>query len=87
MKRARGRLAPAVLLVLLVPPAALPGCSGSGSARQILETARLEEKQNAPDHARKLYRELVERYAGSPEATEAAARLREIDSPEARPPS
>jgi TolA-binding protein len=55
----------------------MSACSGGG-AGQLLETAELEEKQNAVEHARKLYREVVERYPGSPEAERAAARLREL---------
>ncbi len=54
--------------------AALAGCGGSGAA-DLLETARLEELQNNPAHARQLYEEIVAKYPGTPQATTAAERL------------
>ncbi len=57
-----------VLLALL-----LAGCGES--ARALLETAQLEETQNAPERARALYERIVREHPGTPEAREAAARL------------
>ena len=57
--------------------AVLAACSGGGAA-QLLETARFEEVQKNLPHARKLYREIVEKYPDGPQAAEARARLAEI---------
>lgn len=65
---------PLIGLVLLL---ALGGCGGDGAA-ELLETARLEELQNNPTHARQLYQEIVDKYPGTPQAGTAAARLREM---------
>ena len=79
MMRMRGPLRGAIVasLALSLASAATLSCSGR-SASEILETAQLEEKQNALDHARKLYREVIEKYPGTPEAAQAKARLEAI---------
>ncbi len=85
MKRMRGPLRGVIAASLVLTLAGiatvttLSACSGR-SASEILETAQLEEKQNALDHARKLYREVIEKYPGTPEAAQAKARLDEIGS-------
>jgi len=56
--------------------AVLAGCGGG--ARELLDTARLEEVQNNPTHARELYEELVRRYPETPEARTAGERLRAL---------
>lgn len=43
-----------------------------------METAALEEQQSNPAHARELYREVVERFPGTPQAAKAGERLREL---------
>ena len=58
---------------------ALLGC-GSG-AKELLDTARLEEVQNNPTHARELYQELMRRYPDTPEARTADERLRALSAP------
>ena len=63
-----------VLVLLLTLALALAGCSGE-SARELFETAQLEERQNALDHAMKLYRELVEKHPESEYAPKAKERL------------
>ena len=62
----------------------LAACSGGG-AEQLLETARFEEVQRNLPHARKLYREIVGKYPGTPQAAEAAARLAAIGNGEGGP--
>jgi hypothetical protein len=75
----RGAIVVVSLALSLAGAATLSACSGR-SASEILETAQLEEKQNALDHARKLYREVIEKYPGTPEAAQAKARLEAIGS-------
>jgi TolA-binding protein len=58
----------------------LSGCGGG--ADELMETAALEEQQNNPAHARELYREVVERFPGTPQAEKAGERLRELGTGE-----
>jgi hypothetical protein len=69
----RGRL---VLLAALVLAAVTVGCGGG--ADQLMETARFEEVQNNPAHARQLYEEVVRRHPGTPQARAAEERLRAL---------
>jgi TolA-binding protein len=55
---------------------ALVGC-GSG-ADELMDTARLEEIQKNPAHARELYQEVVRRFPGTPQAKEAEERLKAL---------
>ena len=59
------------LLLLLV------GCGDK--AKNLFDTAQLEEKQNNRPHATKLYRQLVEEYPHSPYANQAKRRLAELE--------
>jgi outer membrane protein assembly factor BamD (BamD/ComL family) len=61
----------ACLLLLLV------GCGDK--AKDLFDTAQLEEKQNNRPHATKLYREIVEEYPDSPYANQAKTRLAELE--------
>jgi hypothetical protein len=54
----------------------LLGCSET--PKQMLETARFEEKQGNRPHAAQLYGEIVARHPASPEAREAELRLKEL---------
>jgi hypothetical protein len=63
--------------------AALLGCGGG--AKELLDTAQLEETQRNVPHARELYEELLRRYPNSPEAATAADRLKALAEPPARP--
>jgi TolA-binding protein len=65
------RLLAACLLLLLM--------SCSDKAKDLYDTAQLEEKQNNQPHATKLYRQIVEEYPGSPYANPAKTRLAELD--------
>ena len=54
-------------------------CAACGSgASELLETAKFEELQSNPAHARELYQELLRRYPDAPEAATAAERLRAL---------
>jgi TolA-binding protein len=72
--RRRVHLVAATLLA-----AVLLGC-GSG-AKELLDTAQLEETQRNIPHARELYQAVVSRYPHTPEAATAAERLRALGEP------
>ena len=55
----------------------LIGCADK--AKDLFDTAQLEEKQNNRPHATKLYREIVEEHANSPYGNQAKARLAELE--------
>ena len=61
----------ACLFLLLV------GCSDK--AKDLYDTAQLEEKQFNRPHATKLYRQIVEEHPGSTYANQAKARLAELE--------
>jgi len=65
-------------LAAMALAALLAGCGES--AQQLLQTAELEEVQNAPERARELYQRIVRVHPNTPEATKAAARLRVLES-------
>ena len=48
-------------------------------AKDLYDTAQLEEKQNNRPHATKLYRQIVEQYPDSPYANQAKTRLAELE--------
>ena len=62
------------IVLFLLLALVLPGCSGH-KAEELFETAKLEELQNAPEHAIKLYQELVDKYPESEYAPKAKERL------------
>jgi len=64
----------ALLVLVAVVVANLVGCS-QDRAKETMDTARLEEKQHNLGYARQLYREIVEKYPGTPLAKEAQERL------------
>jgi len=51
---------------------------GPDQAAQLLETARLEERQNNVAHAKDLYEDIVRRYPDSPAAQTARTRLAQL---------
>jgi outer membrane protein assembly factor BamD (BamD/ComL family) len=55
-------------------------CAGCGDkAKDLYDTAKLEEKQNNQPHTTKLYRQIVEEYPDSPYANQAKTRLAELE--------
>lgn len=75
----RGRCA-GLLLASAALGALLSACSGESPA-DLLDTARLEEKQSQPAHARQLYEKILARWPESPQAAEARARLQALAVP------
>ncbi len=65
---------PIHLLAVLALTGVLTGCPGNG-AREMLDTAQLEEVQDNRENAHKIYRKIIEQYPDSPEADKARARL------------
>ena len=62
-----------IILFLLIT-----ACSGD-KARELLETAELEERQMNLPHARQLYEDVIRLYPTSKEADTARARLTKLD--------
>ncbi|MEE4355201.1 MAG: hypothetical protein V2I97_01960 [Desulfococcaceae bacterium] len=67
-----------ILVLLLIFSLFLCGCGG-GKAKEIYDTAQLEELQNNPEHARRLYAEIMEKYPDSEFARKAGERLKTLD--------
>ena len=67
-----------IIAALLAVSMVLSGCSGDG-AESIFETARLEELQDNPEHAKKLYRDIIQQYPDSPFAQKAKDRLSSME--------
>ena len=65
------RLLAACLLLLLV------GCGDK--AKDLFDTAQLEEKQNNKPRAAQLYRQILKEHANSPYANQAQTRLAELE--------
>ena len=57
---------------------ALAACSGD-KAKELLETAEFEERQQNAAHAKQLYEELVRLYPTSPQAEFARTRLEKLN--------
>ncbi|NWF73072.1 MAG: hypothetical protein HXY51_08570 [Nitrospirae bacterium] len=53
-------------------------CSGD-KAKELLETAELEDQQNNAAHAKQLYEDIIRLYPSSPEAEFARARLSSLN--------
>jgi outer membrane protein assembly factor BamD (BamD/ComL family) len=65
------------LLLVFCLALSLAGCGDR--AKELYETAQFEEKQTNIEHAGKLYRQILEKYPNSPYATQAKARLAELE--------
>ncbi|MFZ3048065.1 MAG: hypothetical protein WA151_19285 [Desulfatirhabdiaceae bacterium] len=68
------------LTLMFITAIGVSACSGN-SAQDILDTAKLEEKQNNPEHAIKLYEEIIQKHPNTPVAKEAQDRLAAIKKP------
>ena len=62
------------IVLFLLLALALTGCSDH-KAEELFETATLEERQNAPEHAMKLYQEILDKYPKSEYVLKAKERL------------
>jgi len=51
-----------------------------GGAKELLETAQFEELQRNTAHAQELYRTIVAKHPGTPQAATAAERLLALDA-------
>ena len=63
-----------IILLIITGSLAILACSG-GNGEGLYETAQFEELQNNPEHARKLYEELIEKYPDSEDAAKARNRI------------
>ena len=63
-----------ILILVMIAGLSIAGCSGN-NAKELFETAQLEELQNNRDHAIKLYREIIEKDPESKYAGKARKRL------------
>ncbi|MBF0566985.1 MAG: hypothetical protein HQK89_17305 [Nitrospirae bacterium] len=68
----------ALILVVL-----LPSCAGNKD-NELFDTAKFEELQKNPDHARQLYEEIIVKYPNSKYAGMARERLRELEPKETK---
>jgi TolA-binding protein len=66
---------------LLAGCLALTLCACGDRAKELYDTAQLEERQYNADHARQLYGEILQKYPDSPYATQARERLAELEKP------
>ena len=60
-------------------PLDLPANGRPQEAKDLYETAQLEEKQFNKPHATELYRRIVEQYPNSPYASQATNRMAELE--------
>ena len=63
-----------ILILVIIAGLSIAGCSGN-NAKELFETAQLEELQNNRDHAIKLYRKIIEKDPECEYARQARKRL------------
>ncbi|QTA92799.1 tetratricopeptide repeat protein [Desulfonema magnum] len=63
-----------ILILIIIAAVTFSGCSGN-NAKELYDTAKLEELQNNPEHARQLYQELIKKHPKSEYAKIAKNRL------------
>jgi outer membrane protein assembly factor BamD (BamD/ComL family) len=69
-----------IIFLLVSITLVLSGCSGN-NAEELFETAKLEELQNAREHAIELYQEIIDKYPDSEFAKKAKERLTVLQKP------
>lgn len=67
----------AIWATILLLALAGAGCTGD-KAKEVFETAQLEERQNNPAHAKELYQEILTKYPQSEYAKKAEERLKAL---------
>jgi outer membrane protein assembly factor BamD (BamD/ComL family) len=73
----QGRMKLFILTLMILFSVSVSGCSGD-KAKDIMDTAILEEKQHNPDHAKQLYQEVIQKYPDSAFAKDAQKKLSEL---------
>jgi len=63
-----------ILILFVFLSFSLAGCSG-GKAKELFDTAQLEELQNNTEHARSLYEEIIQKYPDTEFSQKAQERL------------
>jgi len=66
-----------VLSLIILLSVSASGCSGD-KAKDLMDTALLEEKQHNPEHARQLYQEIIQKYPDCAFAKDAQKRLSDL---------
>jgi len=66
-----------ILTLMILFSVSVSGCSVD-KAKDLMDTALLEEKQHNPDHARQLYQEIIQKYPDSAFAKDAQKKLSEF---------
>lgn len=66
-----------ILSMMILLSVSVSGCTGD-KAKELMDTAILEEKQHNSDHARQLYQEIIQKYPDSSVAKDAQRRLSEL---------
>jgi len=65
-----------ILILVAIAALTLAGCLGD-TVKEVFETAQLEELQSNYDHAKELYRNIIEKH---PESTYAAKAREKLDA-------
>jgi len=66
-------------IVCIVLAVTVCGCTGS-DPEALFDTAKLEERQDNPEHARQLYQRLVDEHPQTAYADKARERLRDLET-------
>ena len=63
-----------LVIMMLFFALTISACTGDG-AKELFETAQFEELQNSHEHAKKLYKEIIDKYPNNDYAKKAQERL------------
>lgn len=64
-----------IIVLMAIAAVTIAGCSGD-NAKELFDTAQLEELQKNHEHATKLYRDILEKHPESEYAAKASDRLK-----------